>query len=126
MLGVGTALVGDQRVFADPLIGSAGTGVTDPDCKIQGIDNLYVCGRSVFPCVAALPPTAAIMRVALQFAEHLVTIYRSQQTRTPRAVNRRAKIVPPQHGPLDSWIHHRLRTTGSNVEYPLGATQPCH
>ena len=49
------------------------TGVVDADCRVFGVDNLYVAGSSVFPTVGYANPTLTIVALALRLAEHLRT-----------------------------------------------------
>jgi choline dehydrogenase-like flavoprotein len=46
-------------------------GVVDPDCRIHGIDNLFVAGSSVFPTGGCVNPTLTIVALALRLAEHV-------------------------------------------------------
>ena len=46
-------------------------GVVDADCRVHGIDNLYVAGSSVFPTSGAANPTLTIVALALRLADHL-------------------------------------------------------
>jgi choline dehydrogenase-like flavoprotein len=46
-------------------------GVVDPDCKVHGLDNLFVAGGSVFPTVSWANPTATVLVLALRLADHL-------------------------------------------------------
>jgi len=46
-------------------------GVVDPNCKVFGIDNLYVAGSSVFPTSSHANPTLMIIALALRLADHL-------------------------------------------------------
>ena len=48
------------------------TGVVDRDCKVFGVNNLYVAGSSVFTTSGAANPTFTIVSLALRLAEHLV------------------------------------------------------
>ena len=49
----------------------AATGVVDPDCRVHGINNLYIAGSSVFPTVSSDMPTFMIVAMALRLTEHL-------------------------------------------------------
>ena len=49
----------------------AGEGVVDPQCKLHGIDNLYVAGCSVFPTSAIINPTLTIFALAMRMSDHL-------------------------------------------------------
>lgn len=57
---------GTTRMSDDPR-----TGVVDRDCRIHGLDNLYVCGGSVFPTAGHTNPTLMFVSFALRLAEHL-------------------------------------------------------
>lgn len=50
---------------------SPGSGVVDGDCRVFGIDNLYVAGSSVFPTVGYANPTLTIIALAVRLASHL-------------------------------------------------------
>ncbi len=58
--------LGTTRMHADPK-----GGVVDPDCRVNGIDNLYVAGGSVFPTSGSTSPTLTIVQLALRLADHL-------------------------------------------------------
>ena len=47
------------------------TGVTDPDCRVHGLDNLYLAGSSVFPTAGHANPTPTIIALSLRLADHL-------------------------------------------------------
>jgi len=51
---------------------SATDGVTDPDGKVHGVDNLFVAGSSVFPTAAGYYPTLTIVALAFRLAHHLL------------------------------------------------------
>ncbi len=46
-------------------------GVCNKDCRVFGVDNLYVAGSSLFPTSGSAPPTLTIMALSLRLAEHL-------------------------------------------------------
>lgn len=50
---------------------SAETGVVDPDLKLFGVGNGYVCGSSVFPSAGFVNPTHTIVALAARLADHL-------------------------------------------------------
>ncbi len=58
--------LGTTRMADDP-----GLGVVDRECKVHGIDNLYVAGSSVFPTGGWAFPTFTIVALSLRLAEHL-------------------------------------------------------
>lgn len=51
--------------------GNANDGVVDSNCKVHGIQNLYMAGSSVFPTSGYVPPTFTIVALALRLADHL-------------------------------------------------------
>jgi choline dehydrogenase-like flavoprotein len=57
---------GTTRMHPDPA-----RGVVDADCRVHGIDNLYVTGSSVFPTVGYANPTLTIVALASRLAAHL-------------------------------------------------------
>lgn len=50
---------------------SAKDGVVDINCKVFGIENLYVAGSSVFATGGASNPTMPLLQFALRLADHL-------------------------------------------------------
>jgi len=46
-------------------------GVVNADCRVHGIDNLYIGGSSVFPTAGYSGPTMMIIALALRLSEHL-------------------------------------------------------
>ncbi|WP_308462364.1 GMC family oxidoreductase [Mesorhizobium sp. INR15] len=46
--------------------------VLDRDCKVHGIDNLYVTDASFFPSIGAVNPTLTIIANALRVADRIV------------------------------------------------------
>ena len=47
------------------------TSVVDPDCRVHGVENLYVAGSSVFPTGGAANPTLTIMAISARIADHI-------------------------------------------------------
>ena len=62
--------MGTTRMSDDPR-----SGVVDTDCKIHGLDNLYVAGSSVFPSAGHANPTLTIVALALRLAQQLRAAY---------------------------------------------------
>jgi choline dehydrogenase-like flavoprotein len=58
--------MGTTRMHDDPR-----RGVVDRNCRVHGIDNLYVAGSSVFPTGGAANPTLTIIALTLRLADHL-------------------------------------------------------
>lgn len=50
---------------------TAADGVVDPDCKVFGLDNLFVAGSSVFPTSDYINPTLSLVALAARLAAHL-------------------------------------------------------
>ncbi|MGC4035528.1 MAG: GMC family oxidoreductase [Chitinophagaceae bacterium] len=46
-------------------------GVVNKDCKVHGIENLYVAGSSVFPTGGANFPTITLVALALRLSDHI-------------------------------------------------------
>jgi len=63
---IGNHHMGTTRMHADPA-----HGVVDAQCQVHGIDNLYVCGSSVFPTSGMANPTLTIVALAHRLADHL-------------------------------------------------------
>jgi choline dehydrogenase-like flavoprotein len=49
------------------------TGVVDRNCRVHGIDNLYVAGSSVFPTIGFANPTLTIVAMTLRLGDHVKT-----------------------------------------------------
>ncbi len=62
----GSHHMGTTRMHDDPK-----QGVVDRNCRVHGIDNLYVAGSSVFPTSGASNPTLNLVALALRLADHL-------------------------------------------------------
>ncbi len=58
--------MGTTRMHSDPQ-----RGVVDADCRVHGVDNLFITGSSVFPTAGFANPTLTIVALALRLAEHL-------------------------------------------------------
>ncbi|WP_067715655.1 GMC oxidoreductase [Nocardia yamanashiensis] len=57
---------GATRMSADPR-----TGVVDADCRVHGMENLWVAGSSVFPTNGHANPTLTIVALAVRLADRL-------------------------------------------------------
>jgi choline dehydrogenase-like flavoprotein len=67
--GGGFHHMGTTRMHRDPA-----QGVTDVNCGVHGVSNLYVAGSSVFPTCGHANPTLTVIALALRLTDHLVTI----------------------------------------------------
>jgi len=46
-------------------------GVVDVNCRVHGMENLYIAGSSIFPTSGYANPTLTIVALALRLADHL-------------------------------------------------------
>lgn len=60
-------LVGTTRMGTDPK-----TSVVDKNLKAHDLDNLYICGNSVFPTSASVTPTLTTQALAARLADFLI------------------------------------------------------
>jgi choline dehydrogenase-like flavoprotein len=58
--------IGTARMGTDPR-----NSVVDADCRVHGVDNLYIAGAAVFPTSSQANPTLTIVALALRLAAHL-------------------------------------------------------
>lgn len=58
--------MGTTRMSEDPT-----TGVLDPNCRVHGMDNLYISGPSVFPTGGFSNPLLTAVALALRTADHV-------------------------------------------------------
>lgn len=58
--------MGTTRMHTEPT-----RGVVDADCRVHGIENLYVAGGSIFPTSGFANPTLTIVALAIRLADHL-------------------------------------------------------
>jgi choline dehydrogenase-like flavoprotein len=58
--------IGTARMAAEP-----DRGVVDPDLRIFGTENAYVCGSAVFPTSGFSNPTHTILALAMRLSDHL-------------------------------------------------------
>jgi choline dehydrogenase-like flavoprotein len=63
--------IGTTRMAADPR-----QGVVDVNCRVHGLNNLFVAGSSVFPTAANHSPTFTILALTARLAEHVVGEFR--------------------------------------------------
>lgn len=48
-------------------------GVVNPDCRVYGVQNLFVAGSSVYPTSGTANPTLTLLALAIRLADHLKT-----------------------------------------------------
>jgi choline dehydrogenase-like flavoprotein len=61
--------MGTTRMNPNPKL-----GVVDENCKVHGIDNLYIAGSSIFPSCGFANPTLTLIAMALRLTDHLKTL----------------------------------------------------
>jgi len=66
IVGISCHHMGTTRMAADPK-----AGVVDGNCRVHGIDNLYIAGSSVFPTGGWANPTLTIVALAVRLARHI-------------------------------------------------------
>lgn len=62
----GLHLMGGSRMGVDPA-----TSVVDPDFRLRGFDNIYVCDSSLFPNAPGINPALTVMALAQRLSEEL-------------------------------------------------------
>jgi len=62
---------GCHQIGTTRMSSSSDTGVVDKNCRVHGVDNLYIAGSSVFPTGGHTPPTFTIIALALRLASHI-------------------------------------------------------
>ena len=67
----GQNLNGYHQMCTTRMSDDPATGVVDRDCKVHGIDNLYIGGSSVFSSPGFQNPTYTIVQLALRLGDHL-------------------------------------------------------
>jgi choline dehydrogenase-like flavoprotein len=63
--------MGTTRMSDDPA-----KGVTNADCEVHGIHNLFIAGSSVFPTVGSDSPTITIVALALRLCDKILNDFR--------------------------------------------------
>jgi choline dehydrogenase-like flavoprotein len=58
--------MGTTRMHDDPK-----QGVVDRNCRVHGVENLFVAGSSVFPTSGAANPTLTLLALTLRLSDHL-------------------------------------------------------
>jgi len=66
IMSTGYHHMGTTRMHDDPK-----RGVVDSNCRVHGIENLFVAGSSVFPTSGAANPTFTILALTFRLADHL-------------------------------------------------------
>ncbi len=75
--------IGTTRMGTDPR-----SSVVDADCRVHGVDNLYIASAAVFPTSSQANPTLTVVALALRLANHLKTQARRVVPLFPNEVQR--------------------------------------
>jgi choline dehydrogenase-like flavoprotein len=67
--------MGTTRMHADPR-----RGVVDAQCRVHGMENLFIAGSSVFPTCGSDMPTITIVALAIRLAEHIKALKAERPT----------------------------------------------
>jgi choline dehydrogenase-like flavoprotein len=69
--------IGTARMGSD-----ARSSVVDSDCRVHGVDNLFVAGSATFPTSSQANPTLTVVALALRLAAQLSRVVRTEQAAT--------------------------------------------
>lgn len=84
--------MGTTRMSASPR-----DGVVDAQCRVHGMENLFVAGSSVFPTGGYANPTLTIVAMTLRLADHLGRRLRADSRRVE--VSRDGDVSSARSGP---------------------------
>jgi len=59
--------IGTTRMHDSPKL-----GVVDRDCRVHGVNNLFVAGSSIFPTAGGNFPTITLVALALRLSDHII------------------------------------------------------
>lgn len=62
----------NHHMGTTPMGETALTGVVDRDCRLFGVDNLFVAGSSIFPASDYVNPTLSLVAMAGRLADHVI------------------------------------------------------
>lgn len=83
---VGGHHIGTTRMSSTPKL-----GVVDRDCRVHGVDNLFIASSSVMPTSGQANPTLTIIALALRLADYLTR--RRTPVANPAFSDRRGRAV---------------------------------
>jgi len=61
------------------------TSVVDPNCKVHGVDNLYIASAATFPTSSQANPTLTVVALSLRLAAHLKRLINARADSTDSA-----------------------------------------
>lgn len=80
--------MGTTRMHDDPR-----RGVVDAQCRVHGMENLYIAGSSVFPTCGSDMPTITIVALALRLADKIIALH-AEKSAQPVGRIRAAAALP--------------------------------
>jgi hypothetical protein len=100
-------------------------GVVDTDCRVFGIENLYVAGASVFPTGGHANPMMTIVALAIRLGEHLRQIGEAEKLGAQALEGKRMKVlVLGARGFIGGEIVNRLSADPMIEVIPAGRGRP--
>jgi choline dehydrogenase-like flavoprotein len=69
---------GNHHMGTTRMADSPRQGVVDRDCRVHGVDNLFIAGSSVFPTGGYANPTLTLLALAIRLADFIVLRSRSR------------------------------------------------
>lgn len=66
--------IGGHHMGTTRMASDSRRGVVDADCRVFGVDNLFIAGGSIFATSGNANPTLTIVALALRLADHLKTL----------------------------------------------------
>lgn len=94
---------------------SPGNGVVDENCKVHGVEGLYVIGSSVFATNGHMNPTNTTVALALRLSDHLKRQRRPAMVRSPQDRPVRLGFVGGGHR-VATVYHAAVKALGERVE----------
>ena len=73
------------------------SSVVNANCRVHGVDNLFIAGSATFPTSSQANPTLTVVALALRLAEHVQLLLRPM---TPVVRTRDAPAVPASAGDI--------------------------
>ena len=67
---------GGHHIGTTRMASSPSQGVVDENCKVHGLNNLYIASSSVFPTSSYANPTLTIVAMAIRLADYLKVVSR--------------------------------------------------
>jgi choline dehydrogenase-like flavoprotein len=82
--------IGTTRMHDSPKL-----GVVDRDCRVHGVNNLFVAGSSTFPTAGGNFPTITLVALALRLSDHIIAELYGSVGAAASIVSARAGSLPP-------------------------------